>query len=166
MPTWYDEAKKLIGVKEVPGAKSNPTIMSWVKAMGAKVLGMTYTNDDTPWCGVFVAHCITLRGLKAASPAVRAKAWATWGRAIPLATPMMGAVLVFEREGGGHVGFCAGYTDTHFKVLGGNQGNAVSYTWIARSRCIAQRWPGESTQVPEAALRYVSVNGPVSTNEA
>lgn len=165
-PTWYNEAKKLIGVREIPGAKSNPTIIGWVKTLGTKALGMVYTNDDTPWCGVFVAHCIALRGLKTASPAVRAKAWATWGKAIPRETPKMGAILVFEREGGGHVGFCAGFTKTHFKVLGGNQGNAVSYTWILRSRCIAQRWPGESTQVPQTATYYLSIDGAVSQNEA
>src|SRR5712691_3755369 len=50
---WFEEAKKLIGTKEQPGAGSNPTLIHW-----AKDLNIDYDDDDIPWCGLFVAHCI------------------------------------------------------------------------------------------------------------
>jgi uncharacterized protein (TIGR02594 family) len=162
-PLWYRVAGKQIGVKEIPGAKSNPTIMSWAKALGAK-LGIAYTNDDTPWCGVFVGYCVQAAGFKPPPIAVRAKAWATWGE--PLITPTLGCVLVFERPGGGHVGFYAGETTTAYRVLGGNQSNSVNYAWLAKDRCIAMRWPDNSA--PIVPTRVVGFTEPkqVSTDEA
>ena len=45
------EAVKLIGTKEIVGKAHNPTILSWAKALN---LEKTYTNDEIPWCGLFV----------------------------------------------------------------------------------------------------------------
>tara|TARA_R110002126_G_scaffold44153_2_gene126133 strand:+ start:545 stop:1216 length:672 start_codon:yes stop_codon:yes gene_type:complete len=47
--------------------------------------------------------------------------------------PITGAVLVFERGSGGHVGFAIGQDDTNFYVLGGNQSDAVTVARIAKS---------------------------------
>ena len=55
--------------------------------------------------------------------------------------PIPGAVLVFARGSGGHVGFAVGQDDTHFYVLGGNQSDAVTVARIARSRLLGARWP-------------------------
>ena len=52
-----------------------------------------------------------------------------------------GAVLVFSRGSGGHVGFAMGHDDTHFYVLGGNQSDAVTIARIAKSRLLGARWP-------------------------
>ena len=55
--------------------------------------------------------------------------------------PVTGAVLIFERGSGGHVGFAVGQDDTHFFVLGGNQSDAVTIARIAKSRLLGARWP-------------------------
>ena len=55
--------------------------------------------------------------------------------------PVTGAVLIFERGSGGHVGFAGGQDDTHFFVLGGNQSDAVTVARIAKSRLLGARWP-------------------------
>ena len=55
--------------------------------------------------------------------------------------PVPGAVLIFERGSGGHVGFAVGQDDTHFFVLGGNQSDAVTIARIAKSRLLGARWP-------------------------
>lgn len=55
--------------------------------------------------------------------------------------PITGAVLIFERGSGGHVGFAVGQDDTHFYVLGGNQSDAVTIARIAKSRLLGARWP-------------------------
>jgi len=50
---WFEEAKHLMGTKEVLGDKNNPVIMDW-----AKDLDINYVGDDIPWCGLFVTHCV------------------------------------------------------------------------------------------------------------
>jgi len=52
-----------------------------------------------------------------------------------------GAVLIFSRGSGGHVGFAIGQDDVHFYVLGGNQSDAVTIARIAKSRLLGARWP-------------------------
>ena len=54
--------------------------------------------------------------------------------------PVTGAVLIFERGSGGHVGFAVGQDDTHFYVLGGNQSDAVTIARIAKPRLLGARW--------------------------
>ena len=52
-----------------------------------------------------------------------------------------GAVLIFERGSGGHVGFAVGQEDTHFFGLGGNQSDSVTIARIAESRFLGAPWP-------------------------
>ena len=47
------EAYKLIGTKEIIGKDHNPKILQWAKDLGME---KTYTNDEIPWCGLFMAH--------------------------------------------------------------------------------------------------------------
>ena len=55
--------------------------------------------------------------------------------------PVIGAVLIFARRSGGHVGVAVGQDDTHFFILGGNQSDSVTVTRIAKSRLPGARWP-------------------------
>ena len=50
---WFQEARRLIGVREGAGKADNPTILDW-----AGDLGIPYKGDDIAWCGLFTAHCI------------------------------------------------------------------------------------------------------------
>lgn len=156
-PAWLVEARAMIGQKEIPGPKHNAWITSAWKRLGAG----WFTDDETPWCGLFVAHCIEKAGLPFPKTFPRALAWAEWGKACQ---PAVGAVVVFKRSGGGHVGFLVGESATNFYVLGGNQGNAVNITPIAKNRAAAFRWPA-SLPAPAAGLPLMS-GGVVSTNEA
>lgn len=132
-PLWLTHARSLEGLREVPGPKHNPRILQWLAKLGA-----WWSDDETPWCGTFVAHCVDAVGIKPAKAWFRAKAWADWGQRVP---PQVGAVVVFARVGGGHVGFIVGETATHYAVLGGNQGNMVNVTNIQKNRMVACRWP-------------------------
>lgn len=160
-PIWITWARSQIGTAEVPGAKSNPKILSWAQRLGAKVLGISYTDDDTPWCGLFVTAALAQAGLTSPPISIRASSWETWG---VRTTPRMGAVLVFTRPGGGHVGFYVGETDTHFLVLGGNQGNKVSEVLIEKARCTAVRWP-MGVRMTSAPSKVKGSSAPVSRNE-
>lgn len=159
-PPWITIARKLIGTTEIPGPRHN----SWI-ATGWKRLGAAWFNDDeTPWCGLFVAHCIDAAGLsypKAGGLFARALTWASWGKPCP---HILGAVAVFKRDGGGHVGFLVGESSTHVYILGGNQKNAVNIMPIAKDRLHALRWPNEmslGTTIPPKMI-----GGIVSVNES
>lgn len=158
-PAWLGVARGLLGTREVPGPQHNSFI-----AKGWARLGANWFNDDeTPWCGFFVAHCIDAAGLAYPGKGLfaRAKAWLDWGK---VSQPVLGAVVVFGREGGGHVGFLVGQSAANWYVLGGNQGNAVTITPIAKTRAIGFRWPA-SLPAGETPLPAMT-GGTVSRNEA
>ena len=164
-PPWLAVARALNGTREAAGPANNPTIMGWAKRLGIKVLGIAYNADSVPWCGVFVAHCMREAEIAPAPIAVRAKAWASWGSRLQPERLALGAVLVFERPGGGHVGFYVGEDQTAYHVLGGNQGNRVSIMRIAKDRLVASRWPTGWPVIGRPV--WLSTDGvPVSRDEA
>ena len=163
-PTWMKDARALIGTREIVGRRHNPTIIGWARTLsgtfGAWIRNL-WTTDETAWCGLFVAIVLFNRRLKVNGNFPSARAWANWGRACE---PCPGAVLVFGRTGGGHVGFYVTETPTHFNVLGGNQSNAVNIMAIAKSRHIATRWPADTTEKP--GKRVTGAATAKSRNEA
>ena len=166
-PAWLRHARTLLGTREAAGAANNKTILGWAGSLGAKVLGMVYNADSVPWCGLFVANCLRAAGidLSAMKVAVRAKAWADWGSNLGADRLAPGAIMVFAREGGGHVAFYVGEDATHYHVLGGNQGDTVSVMRLAKSRCIARRWP-KGVAVVGKPVRLAISGAPISSNEA
>jgi uncharacterized protein (TIGR02594 family) len=140
---WFQEARRLIGVTEKVGPGNEPRIIDWaVKA------GIDYRDDDVPWCGLFVSHCISATLTKELLPAnpLSARAWMKFGAPV---APTLGAVLVFwrgKRDGWqGHVGLYAGEdNDGAYHLLGGNQGNKVCITRIAKDRLLEARWPASA----------------------
>lgn len=159
---WLVTARSLIGTRELAGPANSPTIMGWIKRLGSK-LGVTVRDDATPWCGTFVAHCVTSAGLTPPPIAVRASAWSTWGSDLPADRLASGTVLVFSRDGGGHVAFYVGEDRNNYHVLGGNQSDAVNITRIAKNRCVARRWP---KGIPvEGSPVWLAAKGAVSKNE-
>jgi uncharacterized protein (TIGR02594 family) len=157
-PIWIQEADLHLGLAEIPGPKHNPTIKGWLDKLFA-----WWDDDETPWCGVFVAHCMQASGILLPKYWMRAKDWLNWG--IKLDAPIYGCIVVFERVGGGHVGFVVGVDeDGNLLVHGGNQKNMVSIEPFKIGRVIGYRWP---SGVPffGAPLFTYSVNKPVSVNE-
>jgi uncharacterized protein (TIGR02594 family) len=164
-PQWYTIARGYLGLKEVPGSTSNPTILGWAAKIGGWVKSF-FTNDDIPWCKLFVDICLLEAGISGPKQSLAAKDYATWGRVLLEAELTLGAILVFVRPGGHHVGFYAGErADGTLRVLGGNQSNAVSETWIAKERLLAIRWP-KDVPLPTTGRVILTGDGlPVSTNE-
>ncbi|MDR6102774.1 uncharacterized protein (TIGR02594 family) [Agrobacterium larrymoorei] len=140
-PVWLRDARRYIGLTEIPGPKSNPVIIGFAKKLGGWIASW-YTNDDTPWCGLFVGNNIATTLPKEALPAnpLGALNWKKFGKFVE---PCLGAILVFERTGGGHVGYYVGEDETHFHVLGANQDNAVNIKRIPKKRLVedGSRWP-------------------------
>jgi uncharacterized protein (TIGR02594 family) len=160
-PAVLVEGLKLYGVKEIPGPESNSVIMGWARA-AAKWVEAFYKNDDIPWCGLYVAEVCRRCGYKPVADLLSARAWAAWGLGVK--RPGLGALLVFARNGGGHVGFYVGEDEACYHVLGGNQGDAVSITRILKNRLLDARRPAGT--VGDMRVINLKADGVVSQNEA
>jgi uncharacterized protein (TIGR02594 family) len=143
------EAKKVMGLHET---RDRAVLAKWLKSDG-KTLG---DPSKLPWCGDFVDTAIELalpdepRPGKLGENPYWALNWLLFGKAC---NPAYGAVVAFERPGGGHVGFLVGQDEKRFYVLGGNQGDTVSVTPIDRGRARGYRWPttykGKPGELPQ-----------------
>ncbi len=177
-PKMLLEALKLYGTTEVPGERSNPVILGWadeLAALGtayAKWAAEWYDSDAIPFCGLgmaVVAQRANTDNRPERRPPERflsAASWSGWGIPVAAADASLGDVLVFTREGGGHVGMFVGQDATHYHVLGFNQSDAVNVTRIAKNRCTAIRRPPYLNKPANVRPITLAANGPVSRNEA
>ena len=156
------EAVKLIGTKEIAGSKHNPVILEWAKDLG---LAKVYTNDEIPWCGLFIAHVVKMAGKDVVKNPLYALNWATWGN--PIDSPELGDILTFKRNGGGHVGIYVGEDDICYHVLGGNQGDMVKVSRIEKTRLYRARRTAWSIAQPANVRKiFLDGKGEISKNEA
>lgn len=161
-PIWLTHARKYIGTAEIPGKQHNPTIVRWLKELRG-----WWSDDEQPWCGTFVAAVLRESGLPVAKHWYRARDWLNWGVTIADAVP--GCVVVYERAGGGHVGFAVARDQRgRILTLGGNQGNRVSIAPFDTVRVLGYRWPPDKFAELTAAgtLPVVKSTGASSGNEA
>jgi len=132
---WIKEARKHIGLKEIKGAKHNQQIVDFWKAI--KRGGIK--DDETPWCAAFVGAMLEGVGI-VSSRFESARSYLDWG--VKLNNPVYGCIVVFSRDGGGHVGFVVGKNASgDLLVLGGNQGDAVNIRAFPVSRVTGYRYP-------------------------
>lgn len=173
---WVAEARKYIGATEIKGVKHNPIILElWASAFKAKnqAVPAVFKNDETPWCGGFVAGVLAKSGLAHHIPNgfAMARSWLNAGT--KLNNPAYGCVAVFWRGNpkgaSGHVGFVVGRDRRgNLMVLGGNQSDQVNIMPFDKSRVLGYRWCG-TQDLPATgrfALPVLKNNGRVSTNEA
>ena len=162
---WIVEARRYIGMAEIPGKQHNPTIQNWLRTLKA-----WWADDETPWCGTFVAHCCRTANRDIPKDWFRALAWAEAGER--LTAPAYGCIAVFSRTGGGHVGFVVGRDRAgNLMILGGNQGNKVSIAKFSKDRVVAYVWPSVNGAKNQPAkdryqLPVLVSNGAFSNNEA
>lgn len=165
-PLWLSVARAFLGLQEKPGAGSNPVILRWASDLKAP----DYKDDDEAWCALFVNRLMMGCQLPLSGTGfdlLRAKSFVTWGKEITI--PAVGAIMVFSRPEGAHVGLYLGERKDAYSILGGNTGNAVALTWILKNRLIATRWPDaiEHQDTYVAGRVWLTDDGkPVSANEA
>lgn len=163
-PKMLVEALRHYGILEKVGKGSHVDITKWAKEVG--VSGW-YTDDDIPWCGLFVGVVAKRSGYPFnAAKLLAAREWINWGVPVTKGREMLWDILVFSRTGGGHVGFYVGENDKAFLVYGGNQSNAVGFAWIAKDRMIGARRPNYKIGEPQNVRKVIlSDTGEYSTNE-
>ena len=151
------EALKLYGVTEKVGPGNNPTIIEWARETNVR----GYNADDIPWCGLFMAVVAKRAGKPVPENPLWARNWAQWGQASP---KELGAVLVFSRGSGGHVGIYVGEDKECYHVLGGNQSDKVCVTRIRKDRLLACRSMYKNKPANVRPV-YLLNQGAISTNE-
>ena len=166
MNSIYDIAESYLGLKEFPGAQHNKAIVNMFAATGNSWV----KDDETPWCAAFVGAVLAQAGLQGTGK-LNARSYATWGQAVAsLEEAQPGDIIVFWRgspaSSQGHVAFFSSYTGKTLKVLGGNQGDAVSVASYPASRVMAIRRAIEpktsltqSTTVQASAVQIASAAG-------
>lgn len=159
----------LLGTKEIPGPKSNPTILKM-----AADLGLTkdmYSNDDEAWCALVQSWICVQSGKPLPFKGydlLRARSFLKWGVPVPLGQEMLGDILVFKRPAGFHVGMYIAESKTTFATMGGNQRNEYSIVEISKNqdRFIEARRL-YAIGPPASVKKYiVDSTGKLSTNEA
>ena len=141
---WIAEARKYIGLCEIKGHQHNPVIQQWLKDMGSfnQENKAWWEDDETPWCGLFVAHCLGKTNRFVIKEWFRAQAWARDDLMTQLNQPAYGCIAVLTRTGGGHVGFVVGKnSQNQLLLLGGNQSNQVCIAAFSTHRVTAYYWP-------------------------
>lgn len=134
-PQWLAIARPLVGLEEIPGPQHAPEILAMWRAI--KRSGIQ--SDEVPWCAAFVGACLERAGIRS-SRFESAASYLKWG--VRLDGPAHGCVVVFSREGGGHVGFVVGIDRAgKLLVLGGNQGDSVNVKAFPVDRVTGYRWP-------------------------
>lgn len=155
------EMLRIYGTLEAPGAADNPVILGWARECG--IAG--YVHDSIAWCGLAVSVAAHRAGYPMAPRPLWARDWALWGK--PATVAMLGDVLSFVRDGGGHVGLYVGEDAGAYHVLGGNQSDKVCITRIAKARLLeARRSPFKVAQPANVRRVHLTASGGLSTNEA
>lgn len=156
------EAVKMLGVKEIVGKQHNPVIMGWAKELKMEKI---YVSDEIPWCGLAIAYACFKAGTEVVKAPLRALSWAEYGNKVE--EPMLGDILTFKRDGGGHVGIYVGEDKECYHVLGGNQGNSMSVSRIVKSRLYqARRTAWKVAQPANVRKVFLDATGVISKNEA
>jgi uncharacterized protein (TIGR02594 family) len=96
---------------------------------------------------------------------LRAMSWTSFGKAIKPNEAALGDILVFNRNGGGHVGFYIAEDDTAYHVLGGNQSDSVNITRILKSRIYSINRPAYKVTPSAVKKYYMDDSGALSNNE-
>lgn len=147
---WYDVMVSITGTHEVQGDGDNPVILAWPKFIASVYPEMTeychgYNHDEIPWCGLTVAYCMAKSGIRPqygdedVKRFLWADSWKYFGTR--LTEPRKGAVMVFTRNGGGHVSLYEGEDNGMYLIRGGNQSDQVNITRMAKNKLTAIVWP-------------------------
>lgn len=157
-PRWLVFARRYSGLREIKGKGHAPEILAIWKAAS-----LPYQDDETPWCAGFVGFVLESTGIRSTRSAW-ARSYEGWG--VKLAKPVVGCVVTFKRDGGGHVGFVTGRDQAgNVMVLGGNQADAVNIKPFSTARVTGYFWP-KGEPLPDGTIPTVASDGKVSTNEA
>lgn len=125
-PLYLQYAHRDIGQRENLG----PNDSLYIRTM-LTLLKVSWLRGQA-WCGSAMAYWMQRSGLPYPKDFYRAKSWASYGK--PADGPVLGAIAVKPRVGGGHVCIvdAVGYKNgvLYYRATGGNQGDTVRQSWF------------------------------------
>ena len=137
MTPWFDLAKAELGTKEAPGDADNSVVLDYYADAGHPEIA----HDSVAWCSAFVGSMLVRAGYPSTS-SLAARSYLQYG--VRLERPTEGCIVVMKRGNSsweGHVGFYMGDAGSSIRVLGGNQGDAVSIATFPKSSVLGYRMP-------------------------
>jgi uncharacterized protein (TIGR02594 family) len=156
VPIWVKIALKEVGTLEIAGDGSNPRIEQY-----HRVAGLPWAKDQIPWCGSALAFIMQKAMGVVLSNSARALSWNRYG--INIYRPVLGAIAIKTRKGGGHVGIVLAVSGNDLLLLGGNQADA--YT-IRKYRIIDFDWFRYPSGQPFQNTQLAFVDFAKNTQEA
>jgi len=119
-PDFVKIALKEVGIYEIKGDLHHPRVLEYHKTTAGR-----YGTDEVPWCGSFVNWVMLKAKYQTVAYPERAKAWLEFGR--PVGEPVLGAIAIKSRKGGGHVNIVVGMNYVgQLWCVGGNQNDEVN----------------------------------------
>src|SRR5262245_30334128 len=175
VPPWLSIMRTLTGIQEVPGPGANPKITGmtteiariWedVPGMQAYCDQPAWDSDETAWCGVAAAYCVSEAGFMPpfGNGDTGKFGWADSFRTSPyfveLSGYVPGAIIVMTRSSGGnHVTFFESESGSNINCRGGNQSDSVNVTSFPKSNVTGIMWPADAPmpQIPRSTIRQGS----------
>lgn len=148
-PRWLKIARREEGVKEISGPQHEVRVLEYLSVCTNTDPSLR-TKDETAWCSAFACWVMEEAGFESPRTAW-ARTWfdARWGEEESLDDPRQGAIAVFSRGSGGHVGFFLEDLGNKVRILGGNQSNQVKVSTYPKSgtmggtryELLGYRWP-------------------------
>lgn len=142
-PKWMEIARGYLGLREAPGRDANPKIVEWLRLTSLPP-GLQ-NSDETPWCAAAIEGILREAGVKGTGLA-NARSYLNWG--VP-ADGNCGDIAVLWRltreSASGHVAFVEGWANDGVVLLGGNQGNTLSYAKFPFDRILGYRRPAQAS---------------------
>jgi uncharacterized protein (TIGR02594 family) len=148
-PEWIAVGMEALGWHE---QRDNAKLRAFLKRDDGQTLG---DPASLPWCGDFVKTCVRIAlpmedypGPLGENP-YWALNWQFFG--MRLEEPMLGCVAYKSRDGGGHVTFPVGRSESGKTLycLGGNQSNVVSIAAYPRTDFMGFRYPKTEAHPPK-----------------
>lgn len=93
----------------------------WGNNRGFYVKQYLNGRENLPWCAGFVSYCAKKAGLNIRYT-LRAKDFIKYGKSLKEYEIRPGDLVVFSRQGGGHVGIIIEIGELHFATIEGNVG--------------------------------------------
>jgi len=136
----------------------NPRILACYKSAGNNL-----SNDNTPWCAAFATSILKKVGGPARAT-LSSLAYRGVGTSIPVGDKSkwrLNDIVIFSRDGGGHIGFFRGYNPANGSVLiaGGNQSDNLTETSFRGSGSMPVVYVGRVASIPAAYDKPVTYSG-------
>jgi len=142
-PPWLVIAYSYQGQREIKGPQTAPFIAHWLQKLGA-----WYKDDESAWCGTFIAgtleECNEKYGTRLTWPKfwMRALAYSPgYGIELKPSEYRPGAICTKRRVGGGHVFYYVGENESHIYGIAGNTSDSVKEAWYPKDELVGVVWP-------------------------